>query len=79
MQIPQDFVMEKQILIFKTNVSSLAAKNALLLAIEDRFQVDEANLDLDDIDKVLRLVTEEDPESLLHFIRSLGTNCSELE
>jgi hypothetical protein len=66
--------------IFKTNVNTPEARSILLQAISSSFPVGNCHVDLEDCDKVLRIVdlgVEE--QTIIAFVRKQGYMCDVLD
>ena len=67
------------ILLFKTSCSSMADKKALQVLLENQRGIEEWNLDLDDCDKVLRIISHEiNHEHIIRLMNDHGYECCEL-
>ena len=64
--------------IFKTNVSDHEQKTAVLSVLESLAEVTEASIDLEDCDKVLRVVTTAGITTIQNLLTNHGILCSEL-
>lgn len=68
------------ILVFKTNIKTLKAKKKVLGLLNTYDSIEQSSIDLDDIDRVLRIVSGTlTPEQIISIIRASGFECSELE
>jgi hypothetical protein len=68
------------ILIFKTNISTPEAKKRVLRLLGMYHTIEQSSVDLDDIDCVLRIVTDTfSAEQIISLIKESGFECSELE
>lgn len=66
--------------IFKTNISTLRDKHAVVAAIAGQFSASACTIDLEDCDKVLRVVSQQLEENqIIAFVRSLGYQCAMLD
>ncbi len=66
--------------IFKTNISTLQDKQAVVTAIAGQFRPTACTVDLEDCDKVLRVVSHQLEENqVIAFVRSLGYQCANLD
>ncbi|ATL47327.1 hypothetical protein COR50_09160 [Chitinophaga caeni] len=66
--------------IFKTNIATPEAKSTVLDAIQNSFEITACNVDIEDCDRVLRIVDLKVPEStVIHFVRDIGYDCDVLE
>jgi len=69
-----------QILIFKTNIGTVYDKLRLQNAFKAHEEIQQCNIDLHDVDCVLRIVTDSlSPEQVISIVRQLGFECAELE
>jgi len=67
------------ILLFKTSCSTFADKNALRAILEKQQGIQEWNLDLDDCDCVLRIISFEiNHDHIIQLMNSHGYQCCEL-
>ena len=66
--------------IFKTNIATRRDSLEMLTAIRRQFQVGSCNVDLDDCDKVLRIVDMNVSEdTMIDFVRRSGFDCELLD
>lgn len=68
--------------IFRTNISTGNDRNRVIEAIHANFNVASCNVDLEDCDKVLRIVALKLPiaeTAIIQFIQRLGYQCETLE
>lgn len=66
--------------IFKTNINSPHDKNQVLDALTMRFNASACSVDLEDCDKVLRIVCAQTEEDMIaQFVQQLGFHCSPLD
>lgn len=66
--------------IFKTNIVTLQDKNRVIDAVLGRFSATTCTLDLEDCDKVLRVVCQQlEEQHVISFVRSLGFQCAVLD
>jgi hypothetical protein len=66
--------------IFKTNINTLQDKNMVVNAIAGHFRTTACTLDLEDCDKVLRVVCQRLEENqVIAFVRNLGYQCAMLD
>lgn len=66
--------------IFKTNISTLRDKQVVVNAIAGHFSTSACTIDLEDCDKVLRVVCKQLEENqVIAFVRSLGYQCAMLD
>ena len=69
-----------QILIFKTNIQTLADKEQIQHCLNNNDAVDQWNIDQQDIDCVLRVISSSvTPEQIISLITNHGFECAELE
>jgi ribosome maturation factor RimP len=67
------------ILLFKTSCGSVADKKALQVLLENQRGIEEWNLDLDDCDNVLRIISHEiNREHIIQLMNDHGYECCEL-
>jgi hypothetical protein len=67
-------------LIFKTSINSQRDFLTVRSAMEQRFVIKESTIDLDDHDKVLRVITNQNqPQIIADEVKKLGFFCEELE
>lgn len=64
--------------IFKTNISDHAQKTAVISVLECLAEVTEASVDLEDCDKVLRVVTSAGITTIQNLLTNHGIICTEL-
>ncbi len=68
------------ILVFKTNIHTEADKKRVSEFFVHQTLVEDWNVDMDDIDRVLRIVSYElRPGDVVEMITGLGYQCAELE
>lgn len=79
MQIETISLKPSQILVFKTSVETVEEKKVLLEQLSTHPFIQEASIDLEDVDKVLRIITAQDLNATLQLLETLGANCSELD
>jgi hypothetical protein len=66
--------------IFKTNISTLQDKNRVVNAIAGHFSTTDCTLDLEDCDKVLRVICQQlEEQHVITFVRKLGYQCTVLD
>ncbi len=66
--------------IFKTNIRTYHERNLIISAICNHFEVSSCNVDIEDCDKVLRVVDMKvDEHSIIRFVRERGFLCEVLE
>ena len=69
-----------QILIFKTNIETECDKLRIQNALNAHDEIQQCNIDLNDIDRVLRIVTDSlTAEQIITIINHNGFECAELE
>ena len=69
-----------QILIFKTNIQTLADKEQIQHFLNNHDAIDQWNIDQQDIDCVLRVISSSvTPEQIISLITNHGFECAELE
>ena len=69
-----------QILIFKTNIQTLADKEQIQHFLNNHDAIDQWNIDQQDIDCVLRVISSSvTPEQIILLITNHGFECAELE
>lgn len=68
------------ILIFRTNIRTQEDKLAIKPALDDNRQIEKWTIDLDDIDRVLRIVSSTlcCPD-IIHLVTQQGYQCTELD
>lgn len=67
-------------LIFKTNIGSIEEFDQVKKALSRRNQIEECTIDLDDIDKVLRILSDSlSVPEIEKEVMSMGYYCKELE
>jgi hypothetical protein len=70
----------EHILVFKTNINTHEEKIRVQDILQSHEHVDEANIDIEDIDKVLRVVScNLSPDHIIKLITQSGYECRELE
>jgi hypothetical protein len=68
------------ILVFKTNINTEADKMRVSEFLINQALVEDWNVDMDDIDRVLRIVSYElCAKDIEELIRQIGFQCQELE
>ncbi|MBO9150687.1 hypothetical protein ACFOTA_00585 [Chitinophaga sp. GCM10012297] len=66
--------------IFKTNIRTYHERNLIVSAICSNFEVSSCNIDIEDCDKVLRVVDMKvDEHSIIRFVQERGFLCEVLE
>ena len=69
-----------EVLVFKTNLTEQSDVNRLQSLLTRFDNIKQVSVDLDDCDKVLRIVgTNPSPTHIELLVSSLGLSCSELE
>lgn len=69
-----------EVLIFKTNVSKQSEVSSLQNLLNRFAHIIQVSVDLEDCDKVLRIVgNNPSPTQIQLLVSSLGLNCSEME
>lgn len=66
------------ILIFKTNISCPVAADKILQLVKQQHQVTACTIDLEDCDKVLRVVGEIPGDAVVDCVVQMGYECEEL-
>lgn len=67
-------------LIFRTNINSRNEFLNVKAALRERFKIKESTIDLEDCDRVLRVITENNqPQVIADEIKRLDYFCEELE
>jgi hypothetical protein len=68
------------ILVFKTNIETPEQKQKLLESLTSHEHVAEASVDMEDVDKVLRIVSHElRPKEIITKVNQQGFFCEELD
>lgn len=68
------------IFVFKTNINTLYDKLVVKEVLTARLQIEEWSVDLQDCDRVLRVVTPcNTPNEIIELITETGYECHELE
>ena len=66
--------------IFRTNINTLQDKNKVIGAIQANFSVMACSVDIDDCDRVLRVVSPQLVEdAIMAFVQKLGFYCDLLD
>lgn len=66
--------------IFKTNIGTRHERNLIVDAICNNFDVTSCHVDIEDCDKVLRIVDMKvDEHSIISFVKQRGFHCEVLE
>lgn len=64
--------------IFKTNISTREESEKIISGLIDLFAV-KSTVDVEDCDKVLRVVGEVDPTAIENYVKLQGYLCTDLE
>ncbi|NSL91127.1 hypothetical protein [Chitinophaga solisilvae] len=67
--------------IFRTNINTVRDKDNVISAINASFTVNACSVDIEDCDKVLRVISQQQlaEESIIDFVTNLGFSCDILE
>ncbi|HEU4555707.1 MAG TPA: hypothetical protein VFS25_22870 [Chitinophaga sp.] len=66
--------------IFRTNIATQHDKKRVIGAIEANFSVLACSVDIDDCDRVLRIVSQQVGEdAIIAFVKRLGYHCDPLD
>ncbi|MEC5146181.1 hypothetical protein [Chitinophaga sp. 212800010-3] len=67
--------------IFRTNITTVHDRNNVINAISAQFTVDACTVDIEDCDKVLRIVSPQSltEQAIIEFVTRLGFNCDILQ
>jgi hypothetical protein len=66
--------------IFKTNIATPEERTNVLHAIRNNYEVGQCHVDLEDCDKVLRIVNMKVEENeMIKFVQQQGFNCEILD
>jgi hypothetical protein len=68
--------------IFRTNICTHQDKNNVIRAIQAHFNILDCTIDVEDCDKVLRIVTDTAPieeNDVILFIQRMGYQCDRLD
>ena len=68
--------------IFRTNISTQLEKNSVIQAICANFNVSTCSIDMEDCDKVLRIVAQQAPieeKLVINFLQQMGYQCDILD
>ncbi|HEY8954658.1 MULTISPECIES: hypothetical protein [Chitinophaga] len=67
--------------IFRTNITTVQDRNNVISAISAQFTVNACSVDLEDCDKVLRIVSPQSlaEQTIIDFVTRLGFNCAILD
>ena len=70
----------ENILVFATNIKTENDKQTISKILDNHSEIQQWNIDLEDIDCVLRIVSETlSEEDIIGIIKSQDFNCSQLE
>jgi len=68
------------ILLFKTNIQSILDKQRIQECFDNNEQINQWNIDLQDVDCVLRIVSETlTTAEIISAVEQMGFDCTELE
>lgn len=67
-----------QVLVFCTNVHTPELKQKTLDYLRTQQQIADVSLDLEDCDRVLRVVTDLESKNLIELLTQQGITCTEL-
>lgn len=68
------------ILLFKTNIQSILDKQRIQECLDNNEQINQWNIDLQDVDCVLRIVSETlTTAEIISAVEQMGFDCTELE
>jgi hypothetical protein len=70
---------EPEILIFRTNIAQIHPDCKTSRALNAKREILEWSIDTEDVDCVLRIVSQLDAKTIISTINELGFECSELE
>jgi hypothetical protein len=68
--------------IFRTNINTIQDKINVIESISASFNVSDCSVDIDDCDKVLRIVAGQqliEENSIINFVQRMGYQCDVLE
>jgi hypothetical protein len=68
--------------IFRTNICTQQDKHVIIQAIRDQFNISDCTIDIDDCDKVMRIIAGPYPirdNDVVNFVRSRGFSCELLD
>lgn len=67
--------------IFRTNITTVQDRNNVINAISAQFTVNACSIDLEDCDRVLRVVSPQSlaEQTIIEFVTRLGFNCDILD
>jgi len=68
-----------QVLVFRTSIQTLKEKQKILNALTREEEIEEVSIDFEDVDKVLRVVTDVQPQLFINLLQPLDIRCSELD
>lgn len=67
------------ILVFSTNINTEADKLCVLELLSAQSAIEDWSVDMDDIDRVLRVVSHElSPDDVIRLLNRIGYQCREL-
>jgi cell fate (sporulation/competence/biofilm development) regulator YmcA (YheA/YmcA/DUF963 family) len=68
------------VLVFRTNIGTEIEKQKVKQLLESHPLVEESSVDMEDVDRVLRVVSKHlHPEEIINLIKNGGFECHELE
>lgn len=71
---------KRQVLVFKTTAYSEQDKYRIQEALLKLSGVSECSVDMEDVDRVLRVVTQDGkPEAIITTVKAAGIDCCELD
>lgn len=71
--------LTESIFVFKTNIDTPAHWESIKNAIESTFEIESCSIDLEDVDKVMRVIaTDIDPIHIISLVEKQGKTCYEL-
>jgi len=67
--------------IFRTNITTVQDRNNVIHAISSQFSVNACSVDLEDCDRVLRVVSPQSlaEQTIIEFVTRLGFSCDILD
>lgn len=66
--------------VFRTNISTGKEKIQVIEAICNQFDIQQCSIDLDDCDKVLRILSNTlEEDKIILFVQKLGYQCTPLD
>nr|WP_295874653.1 hypothetical protein [uncultured Chitinophaga sp.] len=67
--------------IFRTNINTVKDKDNVVDAISSSFSVNACSVDIEDCDKVLRVISPQQlaERTIIEFVNRLGFNCDILD